>query len=91
MRPIHSTQHARFEREQLEFSIDRFLRDQGWSTITVSPGAFICWRKEIRGQVMTCGRSLAFSMEESIEYERCECTESGVSIGCPVHDWEKAQ
>jgi hypothetical protein len=82
-----STAHIDFEREQFEFAVDKFLRSRDWKSSSNHPGAYWLWTKEIDGRVYTCGKSLALSLEESVEAQTCACPDEFSSDGCPVHDF----
>lgn len=75
-------------REQLEYAIDAFLRERGWKSVIINPGAYYVLTKLVNGQEIMANKGLALGIEDSLDQERCECTSETDCDGCPVHDFE---
>lgn len=93
MRKFQSVDQVRFDREQLEFAVDAFLRDRGWKSKTTKIGSFCVMQKMVGEEFITADKALALGLEEHLEQERCECRDVGAygdCTGCPLHDFKES-
>jgi hypothetical protein len=62
---ITCASEARWQQEQLNDRIDAFLRLQGWTHTSSTPGSFWMWRKAFEGVTMYVTQSHALAIELS--------------------------
>ena len=65
----------KWEREQLGFEEDRWLRECGWSTTSDTPGCFVLWEREYKGKTLLVSRSTALEMQRHFDVECIACTD----------------
>jgi hypothetical protein len=64
---IGSTSEVRWQKEQLGFRIDAFLRKCGWTHTSSTPGSLWLWTKLIDGHAFYVDRDTAVAMQKSLE------------------------
>ncbi len=57
-------------REMLEFGVDAFLRERGWSQTCELPGSLWLWGRVIAGREVRVGKSTALALEAHSDAER---------------------
>ena len=67
---------ARYEREQLEFEVDRFLRSKGWKHTSDNPISVWLWQATLPdGRVVLVDKETALTFQDHFDASRCICTE----------------
>lgn len=81
MPELGSTEDVTYEREQLEFKVDAFLRNRGWKSTSNTPGCYWLWERKLEdGRVALVNKELALSMERQFEaWRELEKDEEGGS------------
>lgn len=54
-------------REQLDFRVHEYLRQNGWKTTSDTPGSLVLWEREVRGRVVLVSMDTAVHMQRYME------------------------
>lgn len=60
--------NAGIEKEQIEFKLDKLLRQKGWESTSSTPGCLWLWRKKLtNGEIYLVNKSTAIHMQSWLD------------------------
>ena len=74
---IGSIAEAKWQREQLSFRVDAFLRSRGWGYTSSTPGSHWLWFKTIDGKTIYVDQGNALGIERAQEPDDIDDEELG--------------
>jgi hypothetical protein len=69
---LKNVDDVRYEREQLEFRVDAFLRTRGWKHSSSNPASIWLWEKALAD-----GRVVLVDKDAALQFEQMTFTEEG--------------